>query len=81
MRPAHHVCVAVRRGKSVENKTVGLRLENPNVNFARVAEGYQVRSFGPVTEPGDLGRVLEDAVRYLKDKGEPVLVDVVSQNR
>lgn len=65
----------------MENKTIGIRLENPNVNFARVAEGYEVRGFGPVTEPGELGRVLEDAVRYLKEKGRPVLVDVVTQNR
>ena len=46
-----------------------------------MAEGYEVRGFGPVTEPGDLGRVLEDAVGYLKDRGKPVLVDVVTQNR
>ena len=24
----------------VENQTVGIRMENPNVNSARVAEGY-----------------------------------------
>ena len=34
-----------------------------------------------LTEPEELGRVLEDAVRYLKEKRQPVLVDVVTQNR
>ncbi len=59
-----------------------LSLENPDFNFAPVAErGYEVRGFGSVTEPGELGRVLQDAVRYLNDKGQPVLVDVVTQNR
>jgi hypothetical protein len=35
---------------------------------------------GPVTGPGDLGRVLKDVVRYLKGKGQSVLVNVVTQS-
>jgi len=32
-----------------------------------------------VTEPGEPGRLLEDALRYLKDEGKPVVVEVVTR--
>jgi thiamine pyrophosphate-dependent acetolactate synthase large subunit-like protein len=77
----HQRIVAVERGRPVRNHTIGIRLENPNVSFARLAEAYEVRGFGPVNKPGGLGRVLREAVRYVKDKGRPAVVDVVTQNR
>ena len=77
----HQRIMAVERKRPVENHTIGIRLEKPNVNFARLAEAYDVRGFGPVTKPGALGRVLTEAVRYVKNKGRPAVVDVVTQNR
>ncbi len=77
----HQKNVAIERKRPIENHTVGIRLERPNVNFARLAEAYEVRGFGPVTKPGELGQVLKEAVRYLKNNGQPAVVDVVTQNR
>jgi thiamine pyrophosphate-dependent acetolactate synthase large subunit-like protein len=77
----HQRVVAVDRSRPPENSGVGIRLENPNVNFAKVAEGFEVQSIGPVTEPGELKGALEKGVRLLKDTGRAVLVDVVVQNR
>jgi acetolactate synthase-1/2/3 large subunit len=41
---------------------------------------HGVASFGPITDPNDLGPALKKAVAVVK-RGEPALVDVVSQGR
>ncbi|MBI2987542.1 MAG: hypothetical protein HYY45_12325 [Deltaproteobacteria bacterium] len=56
-------------------------MERPEVNFATLAQAYDIQSFGPVTEPGELGDALKRALRALKDTGRPVLLDVIMQNR
>jgi hypothetical protein len=40
----------------VENKTVGVRIEDPAVDFASNAKSYGVWGAGPVTEPKDLAK-------------------------
>ncbi|MBI2987549.1 MAG: thiamine pyrophosphate-binding protein [Deltaproteobacteria bacterium] len=77
----HQRVVALDRHRPVENRTVGIRLERPEVNFATLAQAYDIQSFGPVTEPGELGDALKRALRALKDTGRPVLLDVIMQNR
>ncbi|MBI3064464.1 MAG: thiamine pyrophosphate-binding protein [Deltaproteobacteria bacterium] len=77
----HQGVMAVHRGRPVENKTIGIRIEKPEVDFVQIARGYSVRAFGPVTEPNDLNRILKEAVSYVKEKAQPAVVDVVTQNR
>ena len=77
----HQRVIALHRGRPVENRVIGIRLENPDVNFAKLAEAYEVKGIGPVTEPSELKGALREAVRALKDTGRAVLVDVVMQNR
>jgi thiamine pyrophosphate-dependent acetolactate synthase large subunit-like protein len=55
-------------------------LDDPAIDYATVAKGLGVASFGPITDPNDLGPALKKAVAVLK-RGEPALVDVVSQGR
>ena len=77
----HQEVVAKTRGRPVENKTIGLRIEEPAVDFARLASAYGVYSEGPVENPDKLGDVLNRAAKYVKDTGQCALVDVVSQFR
>jgi acetolactate synthase-1/2/3 large subunit len=72
--------MAVLRGRPVENKVIGIRIEDPAVDFAANARSYGVWGVGPITEPGDLAKALRDAVKVVKE-GKPALVDVVIQNR
>ena len=72
--------MAVLRGRPVENKTIGIRIDDPAVDFATNARSYGVWSTGPVTEPKDLGKALRDALKVVKE-GKPALVDVVCQFR
>ncbi|HEX2385103.1 MAG TPA: thiamine pyrophosphate-dependent enzyme, partial [Candidatus Binatia bacterium] len=76
----HQERMAVLRKRPVENKTVGIRIEDPAVDFAANAKSYGVWSTGPVTEPKDLAKALRDAVKVVKS-GKPALVDAVVQMR
>jgi thiamine pyrophosphate-dependent acetolactate synthase large subunit-like protein len=76
----HQERVAIARNRPVENKTVGIRIEDPAVNFAANAKSYGVWATGPVTEPKDLSKALRDAIKVVKE-GKPALVDVVVQMR
>jgi thiamine pyrophosphate-dependent acetolactate synthase large subunit-like protein len=77
----HQHVVAIDRKRPPENAGVGIRLEKPGVNFAKLAEGFDVQSIGPVTEPAQVRGALEKGLRLLKDTGHAVLVDMVVQNR
>jgi len=76
----HQERMAVLRKRPVENKTVGIRIEDPAVDFAANAKSYGVWGVGPVTEPKDLSKALRDAIKVVKE-GKPALVDVVVQMR
>jgi acetolactate synthase I/II/III large subunit len=76
----HQERMAVLRKRPVENKTVGIRIEDPTVDFAANAKSYGVWSTGPVSEPKDLAKALRDAVKVVKS-GKPALVDAVVQMR
>jgi acetolactate synthase-1/2/3 large subunit len=76
----HQERMAQLRGRPVENKTIGIRIEEPAVDFAANARSYGVWGVGPITEPGELGKALRDAIRVVKE-GKPALVDVVTQMR
>ena len=76
----HQEGVALQRRRPVENKTVGIRIEDPNVDFGAMARTYGCWGAGPITEPKDLIKTLREAVKVVKE-GKPALVDVVCQMR
>ncbi len=76
----HQERMAVRRDRPVENKTVGIRIEGPEPDFAALARSMGVDAFGPVEDPDKLGEVLDQALAVVKS-GKPVVVDVLTQFR
>jgi acetolactate synthase I/II/III large subunit len=72
--------MANRRQRGIDRANIGCALDNPFIDYATVAKGLGVASFGPVTDPNELGATLKKAVAVVK-RGEPALVDVVSQGR
>jgi acetolactate synthase-1/2/3 large subunit len=76
----HQERIAIVRNRPVENKTIGIRIEDPNVDFGALARTYGCWGAGPITEPKDLIKTLREAVKVVKD-GKPALVDVVCQMR
>ena len=45
---AHQDAVAKTRGRPVENKVVGIRIDDPAPDFARIAQGFGVHAEGPI---------------------------------
>lgn len=71
----HQIEVAGNRSRPPENAWIGIRMENPNVDFATVARGFGAWAEGPVTDPDALAGVFRQAVVEV-DKGGVALVDV-----
>jgi thiamine pyrophosphate-dependent acetolactate synthase large subunit-like protein len=59
---------------------VGTRLENPTIDYAKLASAMGMWSAGPITDANELAPALKKAVQVVK-AGEPALVDVVTQPR
>jgi thiamine pyrophosphate-dependent acetolactate synthase large subunit-like protein len=72
--------IANRRQRGVDRVGIACAITNPNINYAVVAKGLGVYAEGPIENPRDLGPALKRAIAVVK-KGEPALIDVVSQGR
>jgi acetolactate synthase I/II/III large subunit len=59
---------------------IGTTLTDPNLDYATIVRGMGVHSQGPITDPRDLGPALKRAIEVVK-RGEPSLIDVVTQPR
>ena len=59
---------------------VGTTIREPNISYAKMAEAYGMYAEGPIENPKDLGAALKRGVDRVK-RGEPVLLDVVTQPR
>jgi thiamine pyrophosphate-dependent acetolactate synthase large subunit-like protein len=72
--------MANRHQRGVTRAHIGTTIDNPNVDFAMIAKGLGVHAQGPITNPNDLGPALKRAIQVVK-RGEPSLIDVVTQPR
>jgi thiamine pyrophosphate-dependent acetolactate synthase large subunit-like protein len=77
----HGINIAKFRKRPVEPAGIGTRVDNPPVNFKMVAEGFGVYGDGPITRSEDLRPALQKALKIVKEKKMPALVDVVSAPR
>jgi acetolactate synthase I/II/III large subunit len=66
--------------RRMDQAAIGTTIENPNIDFAKLAQSMGVWSQGPVTDPGAIGPALSKALAVVK-RGEPALIDVVCQGR
>jgi len=72
--------MALRHNRGVDRAGIGSTLEDPNIDYAKLAQGLGIYAEGPITNPADLGPALKRAADRVR-KGEPALVDVVTQPR
>ncbi|HEV8584068.1 MAG TPA: thiamine pyrophosphate-dependent enzyme [Methylomirabilota bacterium] len=75
----HQESVAKTRARPVENKVVGIRIDDPAPDFARIAQGFGVHAEGPIDTADAVGPALRRALRVVKDEGRPALVDVLTR--
>jgi len=74
----HQEVVAKARARPVENKVVGIRIDDPAPDFARIAQGFGVHAEGPIDRADAVGPALHRALRVVKD-GRPALVDIITR--
>ncbi len=72
--------MANRHQRGITRAGIGTRIDDPNIDYATLARAMGVYGDGPINDPKDLGPALQRAVAVVA-KGEPALVDVVTQPR
>src|SRR5262249_53052990 len=77
---AHQAGVAKVRARPVENKVVGIRIDDPAPDFARIAQGFGIWAEGPIDGADAVGPALRRALHVVKDEGRPALVDVITRS-
>jgi thiamine pyrophosphate-dependent acetolactate synthase large subunit-like protein len=69
-----------RRQRGIANAVIGTTITDPNIDYAMLAKSMGLYGEGPISDPNDLGPALKRAVERV-EKGEPAVVDVVTQPR
>ena len=72
--------VANRHNRGIDRSWVGDAIIDSPINYATMADGLGVYQECPITNPNDLAPALKPAIAIVK-KGEPALIDVVTQPR
>ena len=68
--------VARERGRPVENRWIGQRIDDPAPDLAMMARAQGLTAFGPVTSARELEQVLTQAIQALKT-GASVVVEAI----
>jgi acetolactate synthase-1/2/3 large subunit len=77
----HAIELARVRERPVANAGIGTRLDDPPVNFARLAQAYGLYGEGPVETLEAIRPAMQRAIRAVKHEGTLALVDIVMQPR
>jgi hypothetical protein len=72
--------MAARARRGVEQAHIGTTITDPNIDYAYMAKAYGMYSEGPIDNPNDFGPALKRAIAVVK-KGEPAMIDLVTQPR
>jgi benzoylformate decarboxylase/acetolactate synthase-1/2/3 large subunit len=72
--------MASLHNRRMDTAAIGTTIENPNIDFAKLAQSMGLHGEGPITDPNAIGPALSRALATVK-RGEPALVDIVSQGR
>ena len=72
--------MAAQRNRGVDRAHIGTRLIEPNINYARMAETYGLTGIGPISDPKDMAAAFKRGIEIVK-KGEPVVIDTITQPR
>jgi thiamine pyrophosphate-dependent acetolactate synthase large subunit-like protein len=70
----HQERVAVARNRPVENKWIGQRISDPDIDMAQMARAQGATGFGPARTAGELEKLLKEAIAVV-DGGGVAVVD------
>jgi acetolactate synthase-1/2/3 large subunit len=72
------MCSVHNRG--ADRAHIGTKLWDPDINYTMMAKAYGLYAEGPISDPRDLRPAMQRAIAQVK-KGEPALIDVITQPR
>jgi thiamine pyrophosphate-dependent acetolactate synthase large subunit-like protein len=72
--------MASERNRGVDRAHIGTTLREPNIDYAKMAQTYGMYGEGPISDPKDLAAAYKRGLERVK-KGEPALIDVITQPR
>ena len=72
--------MADRHSRGIDRAKIGTAIDDPDINYAKLAQGLGHYAEGPITDPKDLRPALQRAIAVVK-KGEQALLDVHTQPR
>jgi thiamine pyrophosphate-dependent acetolactate synthase large subunit-like protein len=72
--------MADRHSRGVDRAKIGTAIDDPGIDYAKLAQSMGVHAEGPVSDPEELGPAIRRALDVVK-RGEPALVDVHTQPR
>jgi len=72
--------MANRHNRGIANSHIGTAIDNPNIDYAKLAQSMGLYGEGPITDPKDLGPAIRRGIAAV-ERGEPALIDVVTQPR
>jgi acetolactate synthase-1/2/3 large subunit len=68
------------RGRGTDRAHIGTTFRDPYIDYAKLADGYGMKSEGPIDDPSELAAALKRGVDAVRN-GEPYLIDVLTQPR
>ncbi len=71
----HQERMAILRNRPIDNKWIGQKMIDPEIDMATLARAQGARGFGPVVRHDELAAALKDAIAAVED-GEVAVVDV-----
>ena len=72
--------MANRHNRGIDRAGIGTTMTDPNIDFKKLAESMGMYAEGPISDPKELGPALQRAIAVV-NRGEPALIDVLTQPR
>jgi len=72
--------MAARANRGIDKGHIGTTIRDPNIDYASMAKAYGMYGIGPIENPNDVAPAIKKALEVVK-KGEPALIDTVTQGR
>ncbi|MGI0090676.1 MAG: thiamine pyrophosphate-binding protein [Nitrososphaerales archaeon] len=73
----HNRFIANERRRSDASTKIGIRLEDPEVDFAHLARSYGINSTGPIKDYENLREALKQGVATVAEESKPYLIDIL----
>src|SRR5947209_8404405 len=70
--------IAGQHHRDIGRCRIGTAIDDPNIDYAKLAQSMGWYAEGPITDPNDLGPAIRRALAVV-EKGEPALLDAVTQ--